>query len=930
MTPERWREIEDLYNAARDRGPEVLANADSDLRREVQALLAQNSSGEILDRQAFDLPANSTQTLLMAGRQLGPYKLEALLGQGGMGQVFRAIDTRLGRAVAVKVSQERFTDRFEREARAIAALNHPNICTLHDVGPNYLVMELVEGETLAALLKRGKLSFDQTIQYGAQIASALSAAHAKGIVHRDLKPANVMVTPHGVKVLDFGLAKSAHDETLTVANAVMGTPAYMAPEQMEGQVADARADLFALGLVLYEMAKGKLPFARVSLGQMLAGGAPVSIDPPCTAGSKLSSRLNLLILRLLERDPDRRPADAASVRQELLDLSGSGAQRSRVKPVLAAAVAAVLLLAAAALLWFYRSNGTARPWPEVSRVSLIATYAGVGAMPAVSTDGAWVAFSWQGEQGTHRDIYVTRSDGFEQPRRLTHDSSEDTLDNFPAWSPDGRQIAFMRRRGATDGELMVIPAAGGEERKLREVRFVTLPAAGWLAWAPDGQHLVFASTSLESGRSTLFWLRLADGDVQTLISPPDGVMGDASPALSPDGRWLAYLRWSSPEISTLLVQKLEADGKPSGAPIKVPSAALNVASPAWADNHRLIFLSGQQIMEWEAGAAPRQIYLSGSQLMGLAFAGRDAKGTPRLVTAGHAAPNDRIWALPLRGPGLAGGPPVLFSRLGNKSRNPDFSPDGKRLAFASDRTGHPEIWTAGANGDGLRQLTSLELKSAGVPRWSPDGRHVAFFARTDTEPQIYVIDAAGTTAGTTNDRTLPRQVTNEVPGCNIPTWSRDGKFLYCSRKIAGETRLYRVPFANGASQTEMQWLFEGKEAKEIPDGRVLYIKNDRPGLFARSLAGDLARNPEETLVNDIQGPLAYFAPVIEGVYYTGQNLFGGHKAIRFYEYARRQTVDVAPESVTGNVGSLAVSPDGLHLLYHQGLKSEVELTLLQF
>jgi serine/threonine protein kinase len=182
MTPERWRQIEDLYTLACDRGDGVLEDADPELRREVQALLAQKSGGKILDQAAFDPTMDSTRTQVMVGSRLGPYKIEALLGQGGMGEVFRATDTRLGRAVAIKLSQERFTDRFEREARAIAALNHPNVCTLHDVGPNYLVMELVEGDTLAARLKRGRLPMEQTTQYGAQIASALSAAHAKGIV----------------------------------------------------------------------------------------------------------------------------------------------------------------------------------------------------------------------------------------------------------------------------------------------------------------------------------------------------------------------------------------------------------------------------------------------------------------------------------------------------------------------------------------------------------------------------------------------------------------------------------------------------------------------------------------------------------------------------------------------------------------------------
>src|ERR1700758_3745765 len=174
-----------------------------------------------------------------------------------MGEVFRAIDTRLSRTVAVKIMREQFSARFEREARAISLLNHPNVCTLYDVGPNYLVMELVEGETLAARLKRGKLSINETIRIGVQIAEALAVAHAQGIIHRDLKPANVMLTKSGVKVLDFGLAKSAAGPCLTEAGGVMGTPAYIAPERFEGKEADARSDIYSLGLVLAETATGK-------------------------------------------------------------------------------------------------------------------------------------------------------------------------------------------------------------------------------------------------------------------------------------------------------------------------------------------------------------------------------------------------------------------------------------------------------------------------------------------------------------------------------------------------------------------------------------------------------------------------------------------------------------------------------------------------
>lgn len=927
MDSQRWRQIEELYNAAQACEPaeraRLLDQADPEVKHNVERMLAQ--SGSVLDRPAWDALSENTATMLAAGNRLGRYEIETRLGAGGMGEVFRARDVRLGRKVAIKTSHERFSSRFENEARAISALNHPHICTLYDVGPNYLVMELVEGETISARLKRGTLPLSEALRWGAQIAEALAEAHAHGIVHRDLKPSNVMLTPRGVKVLDFGLAKMPSQDALTETDVAIGTPAYMAPEQIDRREADARTDLFALGLVLYEMVAGNPPFPGASLGQMLASGARPSVEPPCKVGSKGGSRLNALIFALIEKDPARRPRSADFARQELIQLAETGVQHRSAKAFVAIGAAAFLSLVALGLWWAYRSNGFTRRWPEASRVSLITTDAGTEATPAVSVDGVWVAFSSKGEQGAHSDIYVTRSDGLEQPRPLTHDSSEDSADLFPAWSPDGRRIAFVRRHGATGGEIIVIPAAGGAERKLREIRFLAFPAANWLAWTPNGEEIVFASASLETGRSTLFVLRLADGSVRTLTSPPDGVIGDASPALSSDGRSLAYLRWSSPEISTLLVQKLGTDGKRQGAATAVTNGLGSALSPAWVDNRRLIFLTRQRIMEWEAGVAPRQIYLSSSRLAGLAAAGRDAEGIPRLVTAQYNNSSDRIWVIPLRGAGTAGGTPELFSQLGNDSRNPDFSPDGKSLVFVSQRTGPPELWTASARGEDLRQLTKLGLKSLGVPRWSPDGQRIAFFARTDAEPQIYAVDA--------RPEAVPRKLTNEVPGCNIPTWSRDGKFVYCSRRIDGEMRLYRVAAAGAeAGQTEMERWFEGKEARETSDGRLLYIKDDRPGLFTRSLAGDPTANPEERLVEDIKGPIAYFAPVAQGVYYTGQDALGHYAALRFFDYARRQKVDLAPRVITGDVNSLTVSPDGHTLLYTQtkGPQSQMELTLIQF
>ena len=304
MTPERLRQIEELFHSARQGSAEeraaLLAEADPELRREVESLLAERGGG-ILDRPAIGnaphLPEDSTRAGLAVSANLGPYRIENKLGEGGMGDVYRAVDTRLGRAVAVKIAQPQFIQRFEREARAISSLNHPHICTLYDVGPNYLVMELVEGETIAARLTRGAFPVATALLYASQILSALAEAHEKGVIHRDLKPGNIMIAKSGIKVLDFGLAKSGQDETMTASGMVLGTPAYMPPEQREGKPADARSDIYSFGCVLYEMLTG----ARVGLQRRRFASRP----------------LERIVSRCLEDDPARRWQSVAELEREL-------------------------------------------------------------------------------------------------------------------------------------------------------------------------------------------------------------------------------------------------------------------------------------------------------------------------------------------------------------------------------------------------------------------------------------------------------------------------------------------------------------------------------------------------------------------------------------------------------------------------------------
>ena len=390
INPERMQQVYELYHAARECGPgeraALLARADPELRRKVELLLTQDpSKSSALDRPAWAGAAgltDSTVVLITPGTQLGPYQIEGPIAAGGMGEVFRGVDTRLGRPVAVKTSREQFSARFDREARAIASLNHPNICTLYDVGPNYLVMELCEGETLAARLKRGKLSIEDTLRSGQQIAGALAAAHAKGIVHRDLKPSNIMLAKSGVKVLDFGLAKSQQDATLTGSRMVMGTPAYMAPEQSEGKECDARSDIFSFGLVLYEMLTGERVFRSPSTIETIAAGGRKDRKPLREFVKDVPDELERIIRRCLRKHPEERYASMSEIERELEDCRALASEHvsgvnlkvlfRQIKHPRVAIPGLLILLALGSLSawWLQRSSGAG--WARTQALPQIA------------------------------------------------------------------------------------------------------------------------------------------------------------------------------------------------------------------------------------------------------------------------------------------------------------------------------------------------------------------------------------------------------------------------------------------------------------------------------------------------------------------------------------------------------------------------------
>ncbi len=696
MTPIRRQEVERVYHAALERPPAErgaflaeVCKSDPELRREVESLLAEDSPGvSAPDRPAWDsaagvTAADSTMTTVTPGTQLGPYKIEGPLGKGGMGQVFRARDTRLGREVAIKVSSARFSDRFEREARAISALNHPHICTLYDVGPNYLVMELVEGAPL-----KGPLAAQTALQYAGQILDALDAAHRKGIVHRDLKPGNILIAKQGVKVLDFGLADIAGDPALTKTGAVMGTPAYMAPEQWEGKPADARSDIYAFGCVLHEMLTGKRASQKGTADRTAVENAAIeSVIGTC-----------------MEQDPEDRWQTAHDVRRALaLALSSVPAAPPGRGWWPAAAAVTVAILAAGG--WAVDHFRTAPPATmPVLRYQIAAPRNGqlvLGTNPseggiALSPDAtnAAIVATVDGKTG----LWLSPLDG--SPPRLV--AGADNPD-FPFWSPDNKSVGFF-----SGGILQRVDLASGAVLKVCAV-----PGFGvGGAWLEDGTILFGL---LGSGLMRV----PSSGGTPTLLTHLQAAPGERdhiSPQALPGGRFM-YLAQN----------ETRGNGVIYAARLSDPDRRVRLTgggfSALYASGY-LLFLRGDTLMA--QAFDPVAVKLSGDPaplaetwtgLIPIPSVSVSANGILLYDTTG--ARNQLIWT----------------DRRGQKLRTigeqglygpPRISVDGRSVVvetFGSD--GSSNLWIMDTDRGLSRRLTS-DPREEYYPVWAPDGRTVLF------------------------------------------------------------------------------------------------------------------------------------------------------------------------------------------------------------
>ena len=745
---------------------------------------------------------------LAPGSRLGPYEILAPLGAGGMGEVYRAKDSKLDREVALKVLPEKLAQdaaalaRFEREAKAVAALSHPNILAIHDFGRHdgvaFAVMELLDGQTLRERLGEGRLPARKAIDYAVQVAHGLAAAHEKGIVHRDLKPENLFVTQDGrVKILDFGLAKIAlpqpdetHSPTAVAATepgSVMGTVGYMSPEQVRGRPADHRSDIFSFGAVLYEMLSGKRAFHGDSAAETMA--AIAQKEPPELDAADLSMPpvLDRIVRHCLEKSPGERFQSAGDVAFALQETPTSSARHAtflsgrtegaRTKSLLLAAAGAAIAAVAFGLGWWLHNPPTPTALAPRVRFERMTDQPGVERAPSLSPDGKSFAYV-SGEHGND-DVFLLRIGG-RNPINLTADSPED--DDTPAFSPDGSQIAFRSERQG--GGIFLMGATGESVKRLTDFGYnptwspdakqiavstgaftapTDRPGSGELwavdvasgerrpilqgadgiqaRWSPHGHRVAFWGLRGQGGQRDL-WTVAADGSEARggAVTVTDDPPLDFSPEWSPDGRFLYF---SSDRGGTLNLWRIpidEASGRVLGDPEPLTTPSVWSGSPSLSHDGRSLVYSSLDFRSTllRVGFDPEREQIVGSAVPLV---------RSTLALRDHAvSPDGQRVAFTSSGTPedlfVVGTDGSSFRRLTDdafRDRGPVWSTDGNRLLFYSDRSGSYQIWSIRPDGSGLQQLSRLN-GAANFPVLSPDGMRVA---TVDLRTQRwYVLDSA--------------------------------------------------------------------------------------------------------------------------------------------------------------------------------------------
>ena len=802
------------------------------------------------------------------GTKIGNYEIQAPLGEGGMGAVYQAHDPTLQRTVAIKVLAKQdagASTRLLQEARAASALNHPHICTIHEVGEHegqaFIVMEHVEGKTLSQLIPADGLPPESVIRYGTQIADALAHAHERGIVHRDLKSANVVITPEGrAKVLDFGLAArmpqadaeavTKTQEAIPHAGMLVGTLAYMAPEVLRGEAATARSDIWALGVLLYEMASGRLPFG----GDTAADVASTTLrDPPASLPSQVSAGLRSIVHKCLAKEPGQRYALAAVV-QGSLDAIQSDTGVTPPVPVagpnaakslrLVARIAALALLAGGLGYFLLQGRDTSSDRITIGATSGVTFEPGLELDPALSPGGDLLAYA--AGPPTRMRLFVRQING---ERIIPLAEELPGNHRWPQWSPDGSRIAFQARGG-----IFVVPSLGGAPRRLVEVP----PGFGTvgLAWSPDGQAMAYAvaprglgavDRPAEQSRASSLYVQPVDGGDAALVASLEtsGTRGIHSPRWSPDGTWIAYVRANTGfvfgvnafgNIGPSSVWVVRHDG---GEPLQITDSASLNTSPAWtADGRSLLFVSNQgggrdiyqiALDDSRRPAAPPVRLTTGLDAHTISLSSDGSRLVYSIYT-----PRANVWSIRIPEDGVVSIAEAEPVTTGNQYiEGVVVSPDGQWIGFDSDRSGNQDIYKVPVAGGQPQQLTT-DAGDEFVYSWSPNAESLAFHAYQGAEPAVFLVTADGGAL---------ERVTTDASHDREPHLSPDGtRVAFVSDRLGAYAGFIASKDPDtGQWATPAQAAFEGRIPVWSPDGQTLLFGTGN-GLSVIPLEGGEARH----------------------------------------------------------------------------------------